>query len=311
MTYLPGYSVPEWQEMRSNSLTYLQEAVTTVTPFAGLTSNALSHLQSDWIEWQEDHVVITIPAESSCTTYTIQGSHPQRKEPGSIVQRDKPCKKCRQFGDTNRFQNRWNKTSETEISSYSVVLNRELAKPAVDFLDMVFNTYDRPEIAADPAGLHRAARSVQPTKYEYDAYRMMLRTGPVIYRHYGLEPEKIAKVSPYSVASIEDIINGTPLVNMNRIGTPTFLRTVDRCDPATSQAVADELNMSRNGVAYRLGRLADEGRVTRENSGRGLPKVVWKTTKSWKEPFKCDECDFTSHSLMGMSVHQTSMHDKE
>jgi len=99
-----GYTVSQWQEMRADSLTYLKDAITSVTPFAGLTANALAHLREDWVSWRDDHVEIAIPAEASCNEYKHRGGEDIAGQLPPLIERHKTCRYCRKAGVSDTIE---------------------------------------------------------------------------------------------------------------------------------------------------------------------------------------------------------------
>lgn len=304
----PGLTVVEWERIRERDLTYLKDAVTAVTPYAGLTSNALAHLRDEWISWRDSHVRIDIPAEAPCNSFKSRsvGDAASSDALPQIVDRDQSCKYCRNTGHTDGFENQWGGPETSSTQAYSTVLHRELAAPAVDFLGRVFHDFDRPELAVQPSSVHGAARSVVPS--ESYSYSKLLRTGPVIYCHYGLTPDKITSITPYTEATIKEIISVTSSVSISRQSTLAFLRVLNKEGPMTVKQLADEVDSTWGTVHPRLHRLKEKGKVKVSNNDTGPPAATWHTTPDWRSAFQCRDCNFMTHSLQGISSHETQSH---
>ena len=56
-----------------------------------------------------------------------------------------------------------------------------------------------------------------------------------------------------------------------------IIEAVERNEPAATQEIADELEMTRQGADYRLRLLAEEGRVSKKMVGNSL---VWTVGSS-------------------------------
>lgn len=305
----PGYTIKEWQQILDGELSYLGRGISTLTPFAGLTSNALAHLREDWITWRDKFIQIDIPETATCNSYKLAGGSGTRSIP-PIEPRSDPCPYCRKEGTTDHFEHRWQGFDNQGTEPYTAVIHRELAEPAVDFLTTVFQTYDRPELAASPESIHVAARetgnkTIESKRFSYSKF---LRTGPVIYRHYGLSVSDIADLTPYEEESIEQIIRATPLADLKNKSTLTVLRAISEDEPITAKALGEKLGISRSAAQRRINRLHEEGRVVGSNTGFDSPQATWKLTSYWADPFQCERCDFESKSLAGIRKHRSEEH---
>lgn len=304
----PGCTPTEWQQMRSGDLSYVGDAVTSITPFTGLTANALAHLRREWVSWESDSVHIRVPDKASCNSFKSRsGGKSNSSSPPQVIERSNPCSFCEQKGEANQFESLRN-NNPTE--SFRTVLHRDIAAPAVEFLEMVFQTYDRPELAVHTSTLYNAANDiVEDTPAGDYSYSKLKRTAPVIYAHYGLSPENISKLTPYEVGSIKQIVQRTPSVNFENHSTVSFLRAVVEMEPVTVSDLAEELGLTRGPVHKRLKGLQEEGRVMATGNTRpGRPAATWETTDSWTEPFRCDKCGFEARSLNGFQTHKAVKH---
>ena len=301
-----GHTPEEWQELRKQSSSYFQDAITTLTPFAGLTANALAHLRTDWITWRDNYVRIDIPATASCNSWKLRsGGGPDGNNIPPLTKRETPCSYCRNNGTTNKFENHWN----GDVSSYTAILHRELSEPAVEFLSTVFSTYGRPEFAGHPRSLYREAdRLTEESKSKAGSYTRLLRTGPVIYAHYGLQPDEIGKLTVYSVSTVEHIIRATPQVNFKDLDTLSFLKKIAEYEPVTVEELMDVLGLSQHAIQARLSHLNDEGKVSGSNTHLGSPAATWKTTAHWAAPFRCELCGFETHSIGAIRRHRSQEH---
>lgn len=298
-----GLTVREWKTVRNSDLSYGQNCVTALAPFAGFTPRIIAHLRSDWVEWRDEFVRIDVPTSAPCNEFK---SSSNTGEPTVLTRRTKPCQDC-QNSESNRFENTFRGLGKHNPSEYTAILHRDIAEPAVNFLEMVFKSYDRPEIALTPGGVRKAARKV------YEGVEVgisspnattLLRTGPVIYCHFGLELDDIVELTPYSKKVCKRIIRSTPEVNLHNISTIGFLRKLNDIEPATKSEMSDEINRSPNNIGCRLRKLKERSRVTVKNGGYGRPAGTWETTEKWKDPFCCDECGFKSYSIIGIKKHK-------
>jgi hypothetical protein len=304
-----GYTVKQWQELRQQELSFLENAVTALAPFAGLTSNALAHLREDWVFWDDEVVRIEVPAEAECNSFKTQGGDESTKPP-ILVPRDKPCQYCRRDGTTDGFENYWLGTEQGATKPYTAILHRELAAPAVDVLETVFQTHARPEIAFAPVSVRNAARRLAGGQDDARrSYTKLMQTGAVLYAEYGLSIDEISRLTPYTKHSVTAIVGATPGTSFDQVTTLKLLRTVDEMGPVTAADLADRLDRATKPLRDRLHQLQAEGKMTVENDGRGPPAATWETTDSWHEPISCEECEFESHSLAGIQVHRQKMHD--
>jgi predicted transcriptional regulator len=305
----PGFSVKEWEAIREQDLSFLQDAATVIPPFAGLTSNALAHLRDDWLTFRDEYIRIKVPTQASCNSYksTTTGGSDQ---PAQIVSREQPCRTCRKTGDTEGFENLWSTTDGTR--RYDATLHRQLAAPAVEVIEEIFSTRGRPEFAATPRGVGEAARAAAEHQVDSNSntYTHLLRTGPVLYCHYGLGKGDIVELTPYSTDSIENIIAHTPGVSLQEVPTLSLLRSVNDMEPVTTRELADELNLSSaTSLWERLQNLVEEDQLeenTKVNTGRRYS--VWETVGSWASPIPCGECEYESHSVRGVRVHRRLAH---
>jgi biotin operon repressor len=310
----PGYTIEEWRQIRKESTGFQQEAVTTLAPFGGLTSNSLAHLRSSWLSWRDSNVQIRVPQEATCNTFKSSGSgYPN--QPPFISKRDKPCSYCRDNGTTDEFENRWSgdktkSTNTTPTTGYQAILHYELAAPAVSLLRTVFQTHQRTEIAATPSSLQRAAQIVAEEHDTVDrkTYLKLLRTGPVIYANYGLSPRDIAELTPFETRSVKRIVYKTPGVSVSQHDTLTVLKAVNDREPATVNQLSDILDINRSAVHHRLQRLQDEGRVVATNNSPGRPAATWEAVSNWDSKFTCGKCDYQTYSLCGIRTHRAQKH---
>lgn len=300
-----GLKPAEWREVQAESYSYLETAVTSVTPFTSLSANALAHLRDSWISSQDEYLRISIPAKDACNQYKMTagwGSSVPMSRP-----RKEPCRTCSDGGQTNGFEN-LNTHPDTESEREQVTLHRDLAEPAVEFIERVFNAHGRSELGVSPRSLIGAARHVLERSSEGCNYTTLKRTAPVIYAHYGLSKQEIAEVTAYSESSVRQIVGKTDEVAFDRIGTTAFLKSIYNEEPVTVQRLMDLHDLTSTPVRNRLEELKQEGRVTSKNQTSGPPAATWKTVKGWNEPFVCSECDYTTHSLGGIRTHKVEKH---
>lgn len=306
-----GLTLRQWKAIRDPSHSFAKRCVTTLAPFGGFTNKIIGHLREDWIEWRDEFVRIEVPASAPCNDFkskSSKGSH--SGQPPIIEPRTEPCSYCKESSD-NRFERKFRGFDDRDPSRYTVILHREIAEPAVNLLEMVFKKYDRTEIAIHPRNLDEASRQLCEsieTQITDPNTTTLLRTGPVIYAHFGLELDEIAELSLYSKSSCKDIIRSTPGVNLDQTSTVGFLRSINEIEPATASEIGNKTNMTKQNAVRRLRRLKEESRVVAEDGHKGPPKATWETTNQWQEPFYCEECGYESYSLAGFNGHKSRTH---
>lgn len=304
-----GFTLGEWQEMRSKRLSYQQEAVTSLAPFGGLSSNSLAHLRDEWITWLDERVEIRIPSESRCNSFKSLGGEVGGVPP--LERREQVCNYCRAAGETDRFERLKQDFNEgTTTDGYRAILHREIAEPAVEFLKKVFKTYDRPEIGAAPDGILDATQRVTEdldTSGEYP-YRKLVRTGPVIYHHYGLKVSDIVQLTPFSRASVMRCLRETPGVSNGGNDAIELLKIVHESESVQTTSIAEKMDVSYATVHERMKRLKQEGKVSESNAGYGKPAATWNTNPGWDSPFRCENCGYETQSLQGIRTHRTKSH---
>lgn len=299
-----AFGPQKWSELHSQANGVLEEAAVAVTPFAGLTANALAHIRSDWIEWGDEFVKIRIPSESECNEWKLIGGGGPEK-PG-IVPRNQPCTYCRDQGTTNGFENlSISGLGKPDKSQHIATLHRDIASPAIEIIDRVINEWGRPGLCVSPNTLRSAARRLLPEE-ELGAYSKLLRTGVILYGHYGLNRSEIAELTPYTEWTIADIEGATPEVSQEMHSSYTYLRTVKNNEPISAPDLARKLEIQANPARLTLRRLKDAGRV--EENKDEWP-ATWSAVGDWSEPFVCDTCGFGSPTLRGLSIHESS-HNK-
>lgn len=300
---LKGFGPDKWRKHYSQADNLLEEAAVTLAPFAGLTANALAHLRSDWIEWTEEFVIIRVPPKAECNQWKL--------EPGgggdmpSIVQRDRPCNYCRNAGNTNRFENLWRGKKGSGGHQYTATLHRDIAEPAIDVLDRVFRDWGRPGLFAAPDSVGLGARRLVGDGDAGWCYSKLLRTGVVLYCHYGISREDITDLTPYTYSTVKQIENATPEVSRNKNNSYQYLRALADNEPTSVQKLAQEFERHENTVRNALKGLKRRNRV--EVDKNGLPHM-WSTVGNWSDLFSCGECDFKSPTLGGIERHEAS-HD--
>lgn len=309
-----GYTVQQWKDMQDDDLTYVKDAITSITPLAGVTANALAHLREEWVSWRDDHVQIRIPAEAPCNEYKHRGGDDLVGQLPPLIERDKTCRYCRKSGNTEHFENLWNtgvNADENGVArTYTTYLNHDIAKPAVDLLERVFKQHDRPEFALSARSIDWALQRFEheDSKDDTGGYSKFIRTGPVLYCHYGLSADEIAEITPYTADTATQIVGRTPKVNFEKIDTRGFLCIIKDMEPVTINQLMEKLNKSRPTFSSRLNRLKDVDRVIVENNHNGPPSATWTTTDLWDVPFKCDKCGYETSSLLGISKHKQNKH---
>lgn len=304
----PGLSPSEWQQLREKERSYLEGAVTTVTPFTGISANSLAHLRDDWISWRDEFIQIIVPAEDSCNNYKMSSGAGLSNDLPMYEHREEPCGYCRTKGETDGFEN-LNSDPRQSVQREELIVHREIASPAYEFIEKVFHTYDRPELGVSAKTVFEAACRVIDRSQGDFTYSELKRTAPVLYAYYGLDCDEIDRLTTFKPSSIRQIVQRTPKVNFGNVTTAEFLRVISEKEPVTAGELMDELNLSRAPVYNRLNNLKEEDKITVSNGGRGQPAATYSTTVQWNDPFRCSMCDFTSHSLTGIRTHREAMHD--
>jgi DNA-binding MarR family transcriptional regulator len=304
----PGLSPSEWQQLREKERSYLEEAVTTVTPFTGISANVLAHLRDDWISWRDEFVQIIVPVEDSCNNYKMISGAGLSNDLPMYGHREEPCVYCRTKGETDGFEN-LNAYQRQSVQQEKLIVHREIASPAHEFIEKVFRTYDRPELGVSVCSVNEAARRVIDRSQGDFIYSKLKRTAPVLYAYYGLDCDEIDRLTTFKPSSIKKIVQRTPKVNFGNVTTAEFLRVIFEREPVTASELMDKLNLSRAPVYNRINNLKEEGKITVSNGGYGRPAATYSTTVQWNEPFRCSMCGFTSHSPTGIRTHREAMHD--
>lgn len=299
-----AYTPDEWLQLRDQAQTLVEKLVITVAPFSGITANGLAHLREDWIAWEEDVVRINVPKLAPCNTWKLVSGE-NTNSINLLSPRDEPCCYCRLKGETDKFEHRWNGAS-SEPQGYRTFLHRELAEPAVETLNLIFQSYGRSEVGTQPGSLMDAADRL--TDEECYSYSKLLRTGPVLYSQYGLEPSEIAEVVPYTEDHVQTIVYATPGMSFERNGTWQYLKAIATVEPATASNLAEELDIKQESIYTSLHRLEEEDRIEIDRSSR--PHIA-EVIGDWKEPFQCELCGFETHSIKGIRDHRDQKNHSE
>lgn len=305
-----GFTIEQWQEMREGQLSYEQEAVTTLAPYGGLSSNTLAHLRDDWITWLEERVEIRVPTQTTCNSFRLVSGEESGVPP--LERKEDPCYYCKLTGDTDGFERLKEDFGETTTPTpRHVILHRKVAEPAVEFLEKVFKTHGRSEIGATPDGIQDAARVISEDvdTSSHHCYRKLVGTGPVIYCHYGLSLSDIAQLTPYSVPTIRRLLSETPGVSYTGEATVELLEAVNQTEPVTTAALAEKIDSSYETVRERMKRLKKEGKVSESNTDLGKPATTWSTTPEWNSLLRCEECGFETQSIQAITTHRGKKHD--
>jgi len=303
-SHCKAYGPNSWTELHSQATSYLQKIAVTLAPFGGLNSNALAHLRDEWITWKEEFVKIRVPPTADCNQWKLHGGKGTSEIP-PLVRRKQACHYCRNAGDTDGFENRWGGYEGSEPHQYTATLHRDLAKPAVNVLTKTFKTWDRSEIAATPIGIRRAALQLTDEHKSTHAYSKLLRTGVILYCHYGLSRRDIAEITPYNKRTIREIENATPEVTRGQNNSYTYLRAVANNEPVSVKTLDAELEGKEVTIRQALNRLEERNRLKADKSE--LP-YMWSTVGDWRAPFTCDVCGFKSATWVGIQTHRAN-HD--
>lgn len=304
-----GLRPDEWRQLYhgDTGLNFLQQGVVTVTSFAGISANIFAHLRQDWITWRDNHIRIRVPAEADCNDFRLDVSGGQRwPEMQGLVDRSEPCSNCKKAGEKDKFEN-FGGWSQGEKRSVEVILEHEVASPAVEFLRTVFKTYERPSIAAVPKAVTDAALRIADKGISYSKFQ---RTAPVIYAYYGLSADQISEILPYAEGTIRNAVKATPGVSFEQLTTFELLKEISDAEPVTRYELADRTGKHPHGcIGKRLKSLKKVGRVECcANKGSVPEKEEWRVVGDWREPMKCDECGFSSMSLTALNTHIGMMH---
>jgi hypothetical protein len=292
----------QWSVLRSQADAFLSKIVINVTPFSGLTANAVAHLRENWIEWGDEFVIIRVPADADCNSWMLGGS---ANGIPSISERDEPCTYCQENGTTESFENLWNGEDSSGGRGYKATLHRDIAEPAIEFLDEVFHNWGRNGIYAAPGSVAEAAERLVEDE-DRSRYSKLLRTGVALYCHYGLNIANIADLTPYTELTIEDILSATPEVTYKKNNSYTYLRAVAKNEPTSVQVLAQELGVTAGAVWQTLNQLKKRNRVAVDKDGR---PHEWSIVGDWTAPFVCDICGYQSPTLRGIQSHKQT-HDE-
>lgn len=311
MTVTPAFTIEEWKDIRNQDLTYLQDGVTSLAPYGGLTTNAIAHLRDEWIEWRDEHVSIRVPETASCNSYKLVGGSGGGLP--TLQERDEPCNYCRKTGETDRFEHIKEDFGRTEEPiQYEALLHREIASPAVEFLTTTFETYGRSEIGATPAGVVSAAKAATGgSDFDEESVARLVKTGPVVYDYYGLEIDVITELTPYATETIKNILYETGDGQWTCMGIGEFLRTLKEVEPIEVKPLSNELGKSLPATRKRLKKLEQKGKVTESQHGSKYDYTspsTWSTTTEWDTPFRCDRCGYTTWSIRGLQEHKSKAH---
>jgi hypothetical protein len=306
-----AYQIKQWESVRGKDLSHLQEAITTLAPFGGLTSNAIAHLRNDWIRWGNDAVIINVPEKDSCNSFKLEGGTCGNVP--AISKRDRPCNYCRKTGNTNKFEHLRDDFGRTQgPERYTAVLHREIAESAVNFVSTVFQTYERSELSATQSGLLDAANEAMGTSDSEATINRLVRTGPVIYDHYGLEKSEIADITPFKPKTIENILYNTSKSEWKCNTAREFLKAVKRMEPVEVKELANELGRAVSSTRKRLYKYGQRGKVRSETNGSGkydtTSPTTWSTTEEWNTRFECENCEYNDWSLESVIAHKNQDH---
>lgn len=293
-----AYSVEKWMELRSEATTFLQEVAVSITPFSGLSSNALAHLRSDWITWKDDFVTIRVPITDECNQWKLIGGIGGMP---TIVTRESICSHCRKHGSVDGFENLWDGFGDSGPRPYTANLHRDIAEPAIEMLTKIFKNQGRSEISATPNGIQGAVNKLVNEDQAIYSYSKLLRTGVSLYTHYGLDRATIAELTPYTARNVKNIEASTPEIKRKYNNSYTYLRAVENTEPATLSTLAEVLEISTPTVSRGLKKLEEEGRV---EADRSEIEYTWHTIGNWKAPFDCDTCGYKSVTLRGIRRHK-------
>lgn len=303
-SHCKAYGPNSWTELHSQATSYLQKIAVTLAPFGGLCSNALAHLRDEWITWKKEFVKIRVPPTADCNQWKLHGGAETSTMP-PLVRRKRACHYCRNNGDTDGFENRWAGHEGSEPYQYTATLHRDLAEPGVNILARIFKTWDRPEIAATPEGIRKAALRLTDEHKSTFAYSKLLRTGVILYCHYGLSQSDIASLTPYAKRTIEEIENATPEVTRGQNNSYVYLRAVANNEPVSVPTLDAEFEVKKVTIRQALNELEERNRVEVDKSNF---TYLWSTVGDWTAPFTCDVCGFNSATLVGIQTHRAN-HD--
>jgi hypothetical protein len=186
-------------------------------------------------------------------------------------------------------------------------LHRDIAEPAVDELEWVFDVLGRSGMYASPDSVRKASGRLLPNCESETVYSKLLRTGVILYFHYGIDTEDIVNLSPYTKCTVERIIAATPEVTADLNNSYSYLRVLSEREPASAQELASELDVTPTSVRMTLNGLKDSNRVEVDTTGR---PYKWSIIGDWTDPFICDICGYQSPTLRGIGVHKGNTHDE-
>ena len=313
-------TIEQWKEARevAKQKSFLTRASTDVTPFTGLTRNELAHLRKDWISWRENHIEIDIPPTDRCNNWKSSPGPEYFDTPPRLIPRNSPCNTCSKNGNTDGFETHWFEELDRISRGRGIVLHREIAKPAVEWLERVFKVHGRPELGMTASGIDKHPGKLSK-ELDFDfCYRDLMRTGIVIYAEYEVEIDVIKELTPFAERTIRSVITKTPKLTHPEINKKcTYTELLQVCEEVgqfTASEVAELLPITPSAVDYRINKLIERNKAekigeTETEKGRQATKI-YQLTEPASVGFECmyEGCSFTSDSVKGIDVHERRSH---
>lgn len=310
-------TIPQWKSLRETAQEsggFVQRLVADVVPFTALKRNQLAHLRDNWIQWQADGLKITIPGTADCNTWRSEGGDGL----GPLTRRERPCQSCRIYGRTNRFESTFPGKDHQGPFPRSIILQNELAEPAVEQLRQIFRVRDRPEVAISPGtvsmAIHRLNESV-PFERRF-TNRSLMQTQVVIHAEYDLDFDALCDLSPYTEIGIRKILSKAPGVTHDimrfDVSSLDFLEIVDNQAPVSAAELSSILDADQENTKGRLQNMAERDRVeVVGREGSHLSDQLWDVTSPPRENFYCRQegCEYQTHSLNGIRQHESMTHN--
>jgi predicted transcriptional regulator len=181
----------------------------------------------------------------------------------------------------------------------------------------VFITHGREELGATADGIDKFPQRISDGVNFEISYRMMMRTGIVIYAEYGVDIDVINELSPYREQSIRRVITSTrnlthPDIN-KKCTYQEFLELCEGLGRFTRPEVSKLVQIDSSSVHHKIKKLVERDRVEkvgehRAENGNVIP--MFQLTEPASAEFECEseECGFTCDSIKGIDVHERRMH---
>lgn len=314
-------SIEDWRTLREKASDHppLFTAIPDFIPYSGLKPYTIAHLRKDWIDWNDDHVRLRIPQEAPCNNWKHTSGSRSGLPP--LEPRKEPCQACRENGDRDCFQRFWMYDGDYQLESRTIILNREIAAPAVKWLEYIFETYNRPEVPWTFNGVHHAFQTLNEEAGIDATVKELIRTGIIIYAKYGIEIDEIARLTPYNKQKVKQTIRRYRGIDHPEVQdvhkTTRVIEAVAELGPVGLPTLVDHMGVDKKELHNRLSSLRmKSGRVKKvqkgglNKKGGGSQVSVWDITVPEDGILDCrhPECDFTGFNITSVSQHESRSH---